>query len=393
VRAALDIAAKDLRQKIRDRSALLIGVVAPFALAALFSMVLGGVDEDFHADWAYVDLDGGEIAAALAEGPLRGVEDAGVVGLQRMSSAAEARAAVEAGGVDTAIIVPEGFSASVRAGAGGSVELIVDPDAIISGQVARSLLAGFASRIDAVQLSVTTALMAAQRFPDADTTAALAEQASALPDPISIVDAAAADRQAGYATYYAAAMAILFVFLAAQFGIVSVHGERRSRTLARMLAAPLRWQSILAGKLIVSMVLALVSLAVIILGTGLLLGAHWGDPLGITALVVAAALAATGISLLTVAFTRNEEQAGSAIAIVSLSLAVIGGSFFPANQGPELLSRLSLFTPHAWFLDGVSDISTGGDVVSAAPSILVLLATGLVTGGLGMLRARRLVLS
>lgn len=393
MRAALDIAAKDLRQKVRDRSALLISIVAPFALAALFSMVLGGLDEDFHADWAYVDLDGGEIAAALAEGPLRGVEEAGVVSLELMDTAAEARAAVEAGDVDTAIVVPEGFSDAVRAGAGSTVELIVDPDAVISGQVARSLLAGFASRIDAVQLSVTTALVAAQQFPDAETTAALAEQASSLPDPITIVDAAAADRQAGYATYYAAAMAIVFVFLAAQFGIVSVHAERRSRTLARMLAAPLRWQSILVGKLIVSMVLALVSLAVIILGTGVLLGAQWGDPLSIAALVVAAALAATGISLLTVSFTRNEEQAGSAVAIVSLSLAVIGGSFFPANQGPELLSQLSLITPHAWFLDGVSDISTGGDVVSAAPSILVLLATGLVTGGLGMLRAKRLVLS
>jgi len=142
-----------------------------------------------------------------------------------------------------------------------------------------------------------------------------------------------------------------------------------------------------------ALVLALVSLGVIVLGTGLLLGAHWGDPLAVVALLVAAALAATGISLLTVAFTRTEEQAGSAIAIVSLSLAVVGGSFFPANQGPEVLSQLSLLTPHAWFLDGVSDVSTGGDIVSAAPSILVLLATALVTGGLGMLRARRLVLS
>ena len=30
-------------------SALLIGVVAPFALAALFSSILGGVEDEFHA--------------------------------------------------------------------------------------------------------------------------------------------------------------------------------------------------------------------------------------------------------------------------------------------------------------------------------------------------------
>ena len=37
MRAALDIALKDLKQKVRDRSALLISIVAPFSLAASIS--------------------------------------------------------------------------------------------------------------------------------------------------------------------------------------------------------------------------------------------------------------------------------------------------------------------------------------------------------------------
>ena len=71
-------------------------------------------------------------------------------------------------------------------------------------------------------------------------------------------------------------MAILFVFLAAQFGIVSIHAERRTKTLARMLAAPLPWWSIVVGKIIVSMVLALVSMSVIIIGTGSAAGRRVG---------------------------------------------------------------------------------------------------------------------
>jgi len=392
VRAAIDIALKDLRQKIRDRSALLISVVAPFALAALFSLILGGLDDDFHATWGYADLDGGEIAVALDAGPISALETEGVVDVERYASAEDARAAVEAGEVEAAIIVPDGFTAAAMSGGGGAVELVLDPDAVISGQVARSVLAGFASEIDAVQLSVATALIAGGQLPTPELTAELAERAAAMASSITIAELAAADRQAGYATYYAAAMAILFVFLAAQFGIVSLHAERRSGTLARMVAAPIHWWSILAGKLIVSLVLALVSLTVIIAGTALLLGAQWGDPVAIVALMLSAALAATGISLLTVAFTRNEEQAGSAIAIVSLTLAVIGGSFFPANQGPELLSQLSLIAPHAWFLEGINDVSTGGDLVSAATPVLVLTLIGLVTGGLGLARGKRLVL-
>ena len=393
MRAALDIALRDLRQKVRDRSAILISIVAPFALAALFGMILGGLDEDFHAQWGFVDLDGGEVAAALDEGPISGMEAQDVIDVQRYASADEARLAVEAGEIEAAIIVPEGFSASTMAGTGGTVDLLVDPDALISSQVARSVLSGFASQIDAVQLSVATALITDASLPDAETTEALAELATVMADPITIVGLAAENRLAGYATYYAAAMAILFVFLAAQFGIASIHAERRMKTLARMLASPLHWWSILVGKLIVSMVLALVSMGVIILGTALALGASWGDPVAMIPLVLSAAIAATGISLLTVAFTRNEEQAGSAITIVSLTLAVLGGSFFPTNQGPEFMSQLSLLTPHAWFLDGVNDISTGGDLASSITPIAVLLAVGLVTGGLGLLRSKRLVLA
>jgi ABC-2 type transport system permease protein len=56
-----------------------------------------------------------------------------------------------------------------------------------------------------------------------------------------------------------------------------------------------------------------------------------------------------------VGFARTEEQAGGAIAIVALTLAVLGGSFFPLSQGPEGLASLSLITPHSWFIRGIND--------------------------------------
>ena len=393
MRSALLIAAKDLRLKLRDRSALLVGIVAPFVLAALFASILGGLEQDFHAHWALVDLDGGEVATGLADGPLKGMEDAGVLTLERLPTAEAARAAVEDGSVETAIIVPAGFSAATLTGGETEVEVVTDPDASLSGQVASSVLAGFAEEVNAVQLTVATAISAAGGFPDPAATAAMVERARTMADPVTIADLAAADRQASMATYYAAAMAIVFVFFSAQFGLISLHQERRAGTLARLLAAPLRWWSIVMGKAIVSMVMALLSLGVIVVGTSLLLGARWGDPAAVASLMLAAATAATGIALLAVAFTRTEEQAGSAVAVVTMSLAVIGGSFFPANQGPELMSQLSVLTPHAWFLDGVNDVASGGDVVSVSGRAAVLLAIGLVAGGLGLLRVRRLVLS
>jgi len=368
-------------------------VVAPFVLAVLFAVMLGGIDEDFHADWGIVDLDGGEIAVALAEGPIAGMEAAGVITVTPLPDAAAANQAVDDGTVHTAIVIPAGFSESAASGAGGSIELISNPDATISAQVARSVLSAFNNQVEAVGISVASALIEAGQLPDAETTAELAALAQELPAPIAIVDDAAEDRTASISTYYAAAMSILFVFLAAQFGIVSLLREKRTGTLARMLASPVRPVSILAGKVLVAMSLAVVSMGIIVIGTAVLLGAQWGDPVAVAVLIFAAALAATGIALLAVGFAKTEDTAGAVVAIVAISLAVLGGAFFPVAQGPDLMAQISKLTPHHWYLRGIDDISTGGDVATAIGPIGVLVGVGLVTGAIGMLRARQVVVS
>jgi ABC-2 type transport system permease protein len=393
IRAAVLIAAKDLRLRVRDRSAILLGIVAPFSLALLFSVMLGGGDGGFRADWAVVDLDGGDVAAALVDGTLAGMEEAGVISLARLTDAAAARDSVRVGGVDAAIIIPAGFSESATDGSGSRVDLIADPDATISSGVARSVLSGFASRLEAVGLAVATVLASGGSGSDDRSSEGLAALARAQPAPIVVAEDTAGDRTASVSTYYAAAMSIVFVFLAAQFGVVSLLTERRTGTLARMIAAPLRPVAILAGKTIVSMVLALTSMTVIVIGTTFLLGATWGDPLATALLILGAAVAATGIALLVVGLARTEDQAGSAVAIVTMLLAVLGGSFFPVSQGSGLLAQASLFTPHAWFLRGVNDVASGGDVGSAGGPILVLLAIGLICGTIGFWRARHVVVS
>ena len=160
----------------------------------------------------------------------------------------------------------------------------------------------------------------------------------ALPDPVALSEARTENRVASSRTYYGASMAVLFVFFAAQFGVVSLLAERRNGTLARMLASPIPPWSILAGKLLVSIVLAVVSMSIIVAGTTLLLGARWGDPLAVAALVVSVSLAASGIALLVVGLVRTEDQASGLMAIIAMTLAVLGGSFFQMSQAPEGLA-------------------------------------------------------
>lgn len=389
MRAAIVIAAKDLRQKIGDRSALFMAILAPLGLAFLFSLMIPRQD-GFHTAYVVVDLDGGPIAQGLRDGPIQGLADAGVATITAAGSEAEARSQVEVGDVDAAIVIPAGFSDAIQTGEPARL-LVIGGPATLSVEIARSVLAGFDSEVTAVQVGVLAALGATGSSPEPSLLARLAQDALAIPAPIAVSEDATAERQASSTTYYGASMAVLFVFFAAQFGVVGLLAERRTGTLARMLSSPIGPSSILLGKVLVSLVLAIVSMGVMVIATTLLLGASWGDPLAVTGLVVAMAIAATGVATLVVGFAKTEEQAGGAIAIVALTLAVLGGSFFPLSQAPEGMASLSLITPHAWFLRGINDLAAGGGIGTVATPLLVLLALGLVTGGIGLARARRVV--
>ena len=109
MRAALLVAAKDLRQRLRDRSVILISVLAPLGLAVVFSGLLSGVT-DFHAKYSVADLDGGAIARAFREDVLGSLEQAGIATITDVDSSDAARAAVEDGDADAAFVIPAGFS-------------------------------------------------------------------------------------------------------------------------------------------------------------------------------------------------------------------------------------------------------------------------------------------
>src|SRR5262249_58737113 len=74
--------------------------------------------------------------------------------------------------------------------------------------------------------------------------------ARATSPPVELVDQAATLRQLDLASYFSASMAILFLFFAAQTGMLSLYAERREGTLARMLAGPVQPRAILFGKLL-----------------------------------------------------------------------------------------------------------------------------------------------
>jgi ABC-2 type transport system permease protein len=393
MRMALLITAKDLRQRLRDRSIILFAVLAPLGLAVIFSLLLRGATS-FHADYVVADLDGGSLATTFTEQVLGGLKDAGVATIETRPTEADARQAVEVANAagwkaDAAFVIPLGFSEAIAAGQPTSIVILGAKDAGLATEVARSVASRFADGVASVQLAVLTVGDLRAAPPAGADMAAIV--AAAQQPAIALVDTGADLRQLSWATFFSSAMAVLFLFFAVQSGMLSLFEERRQGTLARMLAGPIRPGTILAGKAIGSFVTGVTSLVVLIVATTVMLGADWGPPPGVALIVVSAVISAIGITTLVTSFMKTADGAGAANSAVAMTLGILGGTFSPTAQAPEAMQALSLATPHAWFLRGLAEMQGGGTIADALPAVGVLLATGLVTGAIGFARARRLV--
>jgi len=394
MRAALLIAIKDIRQRIRDRSAFIWGIIAPVGLAAIFSMMLGQVaDSDFlQVSFGVVDLDHGEVSTLFTDDILGALEQEGIVSeIVRLDSVPAAEDLVSGGDVDAAFVMPIGFSAAAGGGDEVAIDVIGYVDSPIGTLVARSIADRFAGEINGVGMAVATISTLRGQALDTADTASLVGEVLQLETPLTLGTTEAADKELDPSTFYSAGMAVMFLFLTVQFGVLGLLEEKSNGTMGRLLTAPINRWSIIFGKGITSFALGIVSMTAVIAITTLGLGADWGDPLGVAILVLAGVLAAMGVMTVIAAFAKTAEQAQNLQAIVALLLAMLGGSFFPVAQAGGLIQKLSLLTPHAWFLRGLGDLAGGAGVTGIFGSVWPILLFAAVTMALASFRLGRVV--
>ena len=384
--AVLAIALKDLRQRLRDRSAIVLGFIAPMAVAWLISMAFGSVGA-FHADVAVVDLDQGPVAAGFTSF-VKGPNLADLLTVKPVANAADARARVAKGELGAAFVIPEGFSDAVSSGNGLPITVLASVDSSIAEQVARSLAQSFTAHIEAVQLSVKAAVLAGA---PPSTVAELAQKAAAVRPPERTVSQPSGTKELSAIGYYAPAMGIFFMFFAIDFGAAGYFLERTGGTLDRLAAAPIGPGAILLGKSLATFVYGLASLGTVAVVTSLAFHADWGPPLAVFALIVALALTLVGLTALVITAARTERQASGFASILTFGLVLLGGNFIFIGDAPQILRTLALFTPNGWALRAFTDFAGGADWTAGVTPLMAILAFALGTGAVAFALRRRVV--
>ena len=221
MRAALVIAAKDLSQRIRDRSAILLGLVAPLGLALIFSAIIPSGTDSFDVNVGVLNQDTGEISAIFVNDVLPAVERDGIMTATSVGSENTLRDDVESGTLNAGYVFPAGFTDDVRQARGPEALLLGNVDSSISTQIAKAVLDSYFAEVDAVGIAVAAALL--NGATDAD---AIAASAAETPAAVALVDTEAANRELDVTTFFSAGMAVFFLFFTVQFGVSSLLEER-----------------------------------------------------------------------------------------------------------------------------------------------------------------------
>ncbi|HWC71754.1 MAG TPA: ABC transporter permease [Actinomycetota bacterium] len=383
MRDAWTIAAKDMRRRLRDRTAILVALVLPFGLAYIFDLTLGDIEtQGFDATYAVVNRD---VGGHLPEEFTRLLQGIDFITLRDASSVREADSLASDGTIDAAVVFPPGFTERVEDGRGGEIVVIGSPDAQISALVAESIATSFASDLDAIGLSVGTVAE-----PGAPVDERLVARAQDVTPGAEIRGTDAEDQAVSQATFFAIGMAVFFMFFAVEFGVRGLLEEREEGTLSRLLVAPISPGSVIGGKALASLLVGLVSTSLLVIATTWLLGASWGEPIGVVLLVVGGVLAAVGVTALVSTLATTTAQAGAYVSVVAVVGGLLGGTFFPISQA-GLLGTIRFLSPQGWLMEGFQELAYGGGLADIAWPLTGVLVIATVTGAIAWMRSKRMV--
>jgi ABC-2 type transport system permease protein len=398
MRKFLLIGLKDLKQILRDRAALILMLVAPFALTVGLGLVtgqFGGSGSGIgNIPVVLVNQDGGEIGNALVE--LFQSEDlSDLVTVTLLDDPAAARQQVDEDQAAAAIIIPDGFTESVIPLAGQTdpsepVQLVIygNPTRPTSLGVVKTILEEFVARLEVGRVGGTVAitqLLAGGLIPPEQAQAIALEvgqhQAESLEENsiITLTTNIAGESTVNFnpLAYIAPGMALMFLMYTVSNGGRTLLVERNQGTLPRLLVSPTSSAQVLGGKIFGVYLTGVTQMLVLIIGSTLIFRLEWGDPLAVLVLVLAAVFGACGWGMLITALARRPGQISAIGSALMLTFGILGGSFTNMGQMPTWFQLASKITPNAWGLDGFSTLALGGGLDLIVKPILGLLVMGL----------------
>ncbi len=356
----------NLRRTMRVRTNLFFLVLFPMLLILVLGLAFGGRNVP---RLGLVVPGHGPLAQRLVTG-LRA--DHGLE-VSRYVAASDALGAVEKGRLEGALVLPRGFDAELRRGGSVAVRYVSRSDrsaqqlgTLVSTVVGQESDRLVSARVVARHLG--TDLAGALVLHDA-TTAAV----PAVGVQTTTAGHALLPRDLGRFDTGASGELLLFIFVTSMTASTALIETRKLGVAVRMYATPTSMGAIVAGEGLGRIAIAVLQGVIIMVGSALLFGVSWGDPVAAGVLMLVFATVAGAAALLMGAVATSTEQAIALGLLLALGMGALGGTMLPIELFSPTMRTVAHLTPHAWAGDGFAElVRHGGGLVDILPQIGVL---------------------
>ena len=411
---------KDLQIFFTDRRAVVLTLAIPIAIASFFGSLFQGQgdQEAARVAVAMVDQDGSGLSKRLIAAT---ASDKALAVTQ--PSLADARAAVLAGRIGVAVVIPAGFGdTAIRAfigqGRNADLELLTDPSKGAEVSMVRGLLTGH--MMGAVTQEAFTGASSRRLLDEGlrslDTSDVPADQRELLRRVFESVQALSRNQETtgtparaltmpfevretqvtglplrqynGYAHSFAG-MGIQFALFAAIDLAAGILLERERGLWKRLRSAPLSRSTLLVARAISGTCITLLTLLVSFAFARVVFQAPIGNVGGFLLVTIASSIMAATFGLLVAALGHTPAATRRVAAFVVLVMVMLGGAWVPSFLFPAWLQQLTWLVPVRWAVDGLDAMTWRGlGFADALVPTGLLLAFSAVCGALAVWRFR-----
>jgi ABC-2 type transport system permease protein len=383
--AVLTIAIKDLREWVRNPSALAVLIAMPAVLIVILGSALGGTmgggDDSTKIKVAIVNLDSRILNRARSDDQAAKLTDAltdsdrikAMFTIERSRNLADVQTRVESGDLAAALVIPKGFGADLGQGQPTKLLVLKDPGSGTTASIWEAVVRAVATRYSSITIVVRTTLEAATNSASPALASpggvgqlqGLAISQAAKDDALDSVTVDDTIASGGVKVtsldYYALSMTAMFLMFGAMFGAFSTVRERREQTMSRMLSTPAPRSAVVGGKMLGVFLLGAAQFGALYAFTALVLHVQWGLHPVATVLVALAEIAAvTGLATLISGLAKSERGVGGIGPMVVQIQALVGGAFFPITIFPEWLQWVRYLSVVGWAIEGWRRVQVEG---------------------------------
>lgn len=406
MRIMLTIALNTIQVNLKDSSTYLLSFVMPIAMMVILALALN-FDTTLRLDVVNEDISASGQPSALSEEFIQQLRDVagstdtvivcvygaddnpddcdldenatfGDVGKDRLEETTSA----------AAVIIPASFGESVGNGQPATVTYQSDEGlnaATVTRNTVQTAIGHLSGSIAIANATVETAQAQFDAYEDeteqAEAFQSIAEDArQRLADPPAVVTSEASTERAAFgANQSVPGIATMFILISLLNLSAILIYERQHGTLQRLYILPTPKYNIVLGKVSGSFLFGLIQFAIFVV-VGVLLDVNWGDNYVAIALVaVSFCMVATALGFLLSTFVKTADQAAGISVMMSLTLAPLGGAWWPLEIVPDFMRTIGHISPIAWAMDAFTEIIyEDGGVMDVLPMVGVMIAMAVV---------------